>query len=232
MDLPALYPAVLDAAKVMVLKSVTRKKDYTPMLINMDFYLFHVINQLAGTVTVLNPIMRLLSQDAEYIFYLGVIVYWFTRIPKNRTMVIEALLSACLGMAISGLLGHLFYRDRPFVAHSVIQLIPHAANASFPSDHAVAAFSIAMAIWHFRKSIGKVWLILAACIAFSRIWTGVHYPSDVIAGAFIGILAASGVHLLLTKWKPAQNLLLKIVAIYDKIEQRVWPKPIQKEQSH
>jgi undecaprenyl-diphosphatase len=202
------------------------------MLMNMDFHLFQMINHLAGIVTVLNPIMRLLSQDAEYIFYLGVIVYWFTRIAKNRRMVTEALLSACLGMAISGLLGHLFYRDRPFVAHSVLQLIPHPANASFPSDHAVAAFSIAMAIWYFRKSAGKIWLILAACIAFSRIWTGVHYPSDVIAGTFIGILSASGVHLLLAKWKPAQTFLLKMVAIYEKIEQRVWSKPIRKEQSH
>lgn len=192
------------------------------MLQNIDFHVFHSINSLAGTLTLFNPLMRFLAEDAEYFFILGVIVYWFTRTDLNRRMVAEALISACLGLAISGILSDLFYRDRPFVSHPVLQLIKHAANASFPSDHSIAAFVIAMSIWIYRKRAGRVWLFLAACIGFSRIWDGVHYPTDVVGGAFIGILCAVSIHFLFSRWELAQKGLHGMIGLYEKAEQLVW----------
>ncbi len=145
---------------------IKKEREKMNMLSGIDFQLFQSINSLAGQVKFLNPLMSFLAQDAEYLFYLGIIIYWFTRTEENRRMVAEALISACVALGISGALGSLFYRDRPFVTHSVIQLIKHAANASFPSDHAIGAFVIAAAIWLFRRNEGKVWLALAASIAF------------------------------------------------------------------
>jgi undecaprenyl-diphosphatase len=191
-------------------------------LLQLDYQLFQTINSLAATASFLNPLMRFLAQDAEYFFYLGVVVYWFTRTQPNRRMIAEALISACIGLGFSGLLGHFFYRDRPFVTHTVIQLIKHPANASFPSDHAIGAFVIATTIWLFRKRDGQVWLALAACIAFSRIWTGVHYPSDVIAGAIIGIAAAASIHQLFARWIVAQKGLNAVIGLYEKMERKVW----------
>lgn len=193
------------------------------MLSGIDFQLFQSINSLAGQVKFLNPLMSFLAQDAEYLFYLGIIIYWFTRTEENRRMVAEALISACVALGISGALGSLFYRDRPFVTHSVIQLIKHAANASFPSDHAIGAFVIAAAIWLFRRNEGKVWLALAASIAFfSRVWCGVHYPSDVIAGGLIGFAAALAVHQLFAHWTPAGRILDLLIDTYEKLENKVW----------
>lgn len=197
------------------------------MLPQLDYQLFLIINHLAVSVAALNPLMRFLSQDAEYMFYIGVAVYWFIRTEANRRMVAEALLSACIALAVSGVIGHFFYRDRPFVTHPVLQLIPHAANASFPSDHAVGAFVIASAVWLFRKRDGKLWLLLATGIAFSRIWTGVHYPSDVIAGALIGIATAAGVHRLFAHWLPARKGLQVGIHLYEGLEHKIWPKRLQ-----
>jgi undecaprenyl-diphosphatase len=166
--------------------------------------------------------MRFLAQDAEYLFYLSVIVYWFTRIKSNRQMVAEALLSACAAIGIGGIISQFFYRDRPFVHHTVIQLIQHPANASFPSDHATGAFVIATAIWMYRKKDGIVWLVLAACIALSRIWTGVHYPLDVIAGAMIGTISAILVHRLFIRFTFPQKCLNVCMDIYEKVEQKIW----------
>lgn len=147
-----------------------------------DYQVFQYINHLAQIIPLFNPFMRFVSEDAEYLFYLGILIYWFTRNRGNRQMVAEALISACAAFGVGGILSQFFYRDRPFVHHSVIQLIQHPANASFPSDHALGAFVIATAIWLFRKRDGAAWLALGGLIALSRVWTGVHYPLDVIAG--------------------------------------------------
>jgi undecaprenyl-diphosphatase len=193
----------------------------------VDFHVFQMINQLGNDLSFLNPIMRFLASKAEYVFYLGVVVYWFTRQEANRRMVAQALLSACIALACSGILGHLFYRDRPFVTYSVIQLIPHPANASFPSDHATAAFVIATSIWISRRRDGKVWLVLAACIAFSRVWAGVHYPADVIGGAIIGIAAAVIVNQLCTHSPTALKYLKLLIHGYENVESKVWQRKVR-----
>ncbi|WP_409343129.1 undecaprenyl-diphosphatase [Paenibacillus sp. MBLB4367] len=190
---------------------------------SFDYSLFQSVNDLAGRFPVLDAVMRFLAQDAEYFFYLGVVLYWFTRSETNRKMVVQAGMSACSAFGIGMLLSHLFYRDRPFVAHHVQQLIDHAANASLPSDHAIGSFVIAASIWLYRKRDGSVWLLLAACIAFSRIWTGVHYPLDVAAGAGIGVLAAVGAHGLFVKSGLLRKWMTAGIAFYERAERRVWP---------
>lgn len=192
------------------------------ILSSLDFNLFKLINDLAGTFTLINPLMRFLAADAEYLFYISIIVYWLTRIQQNRKMVIESLLSACAALGISGIIAHFYYRDRPFITHTVYQLIKHPANASFPSDHATGAFVIATAIWLFRKRDGIVWIFIAACIAVSRIWTGVHYPSDVIVGAFIGAITAFAIHQLFAKSLHARRLLDNSLSIYEHLEKKIW----------
>jgi undecaprenyl-diphosphatase len=191
---------------------------------NWDYNLFKMINDLAGTLTFFNPIMRFLAADAEYLFFLAMVVYWFIRTKQNRTMVAQALISACVALGINGIIAHFFYRNRPFMTHPVIQLIKHPANASFPSDHAAGAFVIALAIWLFRKKDGGIWLGLAACIALSRVWTGVHYPTDVIVGASIGMITAWGIHQLFAKWGFAQRMLDSLIHFYEVLEQKVWKK--------
>ncbi|MEC0248925.1 undecaprenyl-diphosphatase [Paenibacillus chitinolyticus] len=192
-----------------------------------DYTLFQNINQLAGMGTFLNPVMRFLAQDAEYLFYLGILFYWFTRSRSNRKMSILALVSACVGLGVSGIIGQVFYRDRPFVTHEVYQLIGHAANASFPSDHATGAFVIAASIWLYRKKEGTVWLLLALGVAFSRVWTGVHYPGDVLAGALLGTVSATAVYLSVKHWAFADKWLEAGIRLYEKLEERVWPKKTQ-----
>jgi undecaprenyl-diphosphatase len=189
-----------------------------------DYYVFQIINGFAETYSYLNLIMKLLSEDAEYLFYAAVIIYWFTRSYDNRRMVFEALFSAIVAMSVSSLIGLLYYRDRPFVTHQVLQMIKHAANGSFPSDHAIGAFVIATSIYLFRRKHGVVWLFLAAMIAFSRVWNGVHYPLDVIAGAAIGIISALLVYQLFNQSSFARKSLDHSIGIYEKWEQKVWAK--------
>ncbi|MGG1556468.1 undecaprenyl-diphosphatase [Paenibacillus ferrarius] len=193
----------------------------------IDYHVFQAINQLGNNYSVLNPLMKILASKAEYVFYVGVVVYWFTRQEKHRRMVAQSLFSATIALAISGILGHFFYRDRPFVTHAVLQLIPHSANASFPSDHATAAFVIATSIWIFSRRSGYIWFLLAASIAFSRIWTGVHYPSDIISGAVIGVLTALLVNQFFLRSEKALKFLKVLIHGYEIVESKVWRKKIR-----
>jgi undecaprenyl-diphosphatase len=192
------------------------------MFLQTDYHIFQFIDHLAKSDAVFNPLMEFLAQDAEYLFFVGILIYWFFRTKSNRRMVAEGLISACIALGINGLIGLLVYRDRPFVHHHVIQLIHHVANASFPRDHAAGAFVIATSIWIWRKRDGWIWLIVAAGIAISRVWTGVHYPSDVLAGMIIGIATAFIIHTLMHSWKLADRTIGKLIGYYEKIEGKVW----------
>ncbi|MGZ4160742.1 MAG: undecaprenyl-diphosphatase [Neobacillus sp.] len=194
------------------------------MLSHLDYFVFQSINHLAVTDKFLNPLIELVAEKAEYLFFAAILFYWFFQKSQNRKMVVEACLSACVALGINVLLGMFFYRDRPFVAHHVNWLIPHVKNASFPSDHATAAFVIATAIWIWRKRDGWIWLFLAAGIALSRVWTGVHYPLDVIAGMIIGVGTALAIHNSLIRWEILNKFAMYLIDIYEKVETVVWKR--------
>lgn len=91
-----------------------------------------------------------------------------------------------LGIADSSLVKALIARARPH--HDSLVAVPH--THSFPSGHATSAFAAATVL-AWCEPRGRVWFyVLAAAIAFSRVYLGVHWPSDVLAGALLGIATA------------------------------------------
>ena len=104
-------------------------------------------------------------------------------------------------------------RPRPFVAHphDTILLVARSSEPSFPSDHAVAAFAIAFSIAFVGKRMGAAFLAAATLIALSRVIAGLHYPSDVLGGAAIGLLSAFIVMRLASDYlTPVVKLLSRI----------------------
>jgi len=100
-------------------------------------------------------------------------------------------LTGGLGVAIYTLLKHLFVRERPFITHAAIDRRAAPLDRySFPSGHTLHAVSFAwQASAHFPELAWVLWP-LAALIAASRVVLGLHYPSDVLAGAAIGAALA------------------------------------------
>ena len=85
-----------------------------------------------------------------------------------------------------------FSRQRPFAIFKEVSCIVHPLDRySFPSGHAAAAFVLLGTVGVFYSHMFLPFLLLAILIAFSRIYVGVHYPSDVLAGALLGILCAA-----------------------------------------
>lgn len=84
-------------------------------------------------------------------------------------------------------------RPRPFDRYPEPDtLVPHPPDASFPSGHASTSFAAATMLSLAFPPLAPALLVLAAAVAFSRVYVGVHYPLDVLAGAVLGALVAFG----------------------------------------
>lgn len=119
------------------------------------------------------------------------------------------------GLILCGLFGnillkHLAARSRPcWINTTIDMLIKIPTDYSFPSGHSMASFASAVVLLQYDKRVGIPAIILAALIAFSRLYLYVHFPSDVIVGTLLGILfgflAPRIVNNIYSKWKNKQT---------------------------
>lgn len=105
------------------------------------------------------------------------------------------LLAALFNFLEVRLLKFLSGRPRPFFTLDVrLPLsVDQLRDGSFPSGHALTTFTLAILLGHHFPKTRWPALLLAALVSGSRVYTGVHYPSDVICGAVLGWLTASGI---------------------------------------
>ncbi|ASI78134.1 undecaprenyl-diphosphatase [Bacillus cereus group sp. Bc002] len=185
---------------------------------NID--IFRALNDLGKQYSFLNPAIVFLAEYMVYIFALIILAYWFTGSRKSRMMVIQAMVAFVIAEVIGKIAGKFHLNYQPFaVLPDVNKLVDHAVDNSFPSDHTILFFSICFSFWLVRKKTGWLWLILALCIAISRIWVGVHYPFDVAVGALIGCISAVISYWLVPKFSFIRQLLTQ----YERVEKQVLP---------
>lgn len=143
---------------------------------------------------------------------------WFqNRSRTNRRVVVSAGFTFILAELIGKIAGIFYSNQRPFAEMSHVNLlIQKEVNNSFPSDHTIFIFSVCLIFWLFHKR-HVYWLIIACAVGFSRIWVGVHYPFDVLAGAVIACLTAVAVVYL----PICQRSVNAILSCYEWLEQKV-----------
>jgi undecaprenyl-diphosphatase len=161
----------------------------------MDWSLLHSMNDfLFRHDAVEDPLLFYVNaSEALFIATLAVVflaAYGQRHIAWRRAAV-AAVLGAGLALAVGKVVSELVDRSRPFVADTHVHLFSgHAADPGFPSDHATAAFAIATAIALRKRGWGVFALLAATVLSLGRVALGVHYPSDVLAGAALGAAAA------------------------------------------
>jgi undecaprenyl-diphosphatase len=192
----------------------------------VDWAIIHDLNELMRTQDVLEDSVVVFASAAAAVYAAATIALWFLTRPAGvqrlRLACTAALGSAALGLLANQLIGQVWFRERPYVEHprSLVLFTPASHDASFPSDHATAAFAIAVAVFCFHRRIGAVFLVAAAAIAVSRVLLGMHYPTDVLAGALTGTTAALVVCTL------GRPILVRVTALgarlTDPLLQRAW----------
>ncbi len=151
--------------------------------------LFFMIFNLNGKSALLDKLMVFGADQVIYILILFIFILGFKGGIKEK----KAFLLILLGVPVAILLIkgiHLFFfENRPFVTYHFTPFIKEAAGASFPSRHATISSVIAFSYIYFKSSWSLPFLFTAAWIGLSRIYTGVHYPIDIVGGTFVGIAA-------------------------------------------
>lgn len=148
--------------------------------------------------------------SAEYLPYFLVLGFFVLlwKLYKKRERIfffIQTLLIAILSRGIvTELIRFLWHRSRPFIALNFTPLIPEDQTWGFPSGHATFFFGLAIAVYFMNRKWGVLFIMLAALNAVARVYVGVHWSTDVIAGAAIGIISGYIIHGFL---KSQRNLL-------------------------
>ncbi|EJR63268.1 hypothetical protein IIO_02365 [Bacillus cereus VD115] len=184
----------------------------------MNYTVFQWINNLAGTSTLLDKVMIVITNSAAYVAILFMLILWFNNGKRENAIrkqytVLYTTLSVSIALLVNVLIHAVYYHPRPFVSHDVHQLVPHAADSSFVSDHSVLVFSIACVFMLRGEKLKYVALIWAVLVGISRLYVGVHFPLDVIGAAVITIITSS---LLLQNkriFEPIAKLVFKMYAL-------------------
>ena len=129
---------------------------------------------------------------------------------KTRKAGVCMAIALALGALVANVtLKPLVARVRPYAVQTDVSLlIPPPQDASFPSGHTTSSFAAATALFLHHKKFGAAALGLAGLIGLSRLYLYVHYPTDVLAGALIGVLAAICARALLRRVWP-QNTAMR-----------------------
>ena len=163
----------------------------------MNEALLDLINGPAGNSSILDSLARFAAEDLLFVLcgLLALAGCW--EIAHRRQRAIEigaiALVATAVAIAIAFALGMAWFEARPFVADAdTVRLIPHGADASFPSDHAAVAAAVATVGALAWRRFGPIFIAMAVIIGIARVYVGVHYPLDIVAGWAIGASTALG----------------------------------------
>ena len=180
----------------------------------MDYNLYQDINGLSGN-SFFDSVFKLLATDLVAVLCVLValifLIPWSSRRQERRSGAVLGTFSAALALLIAQPIAHSVNRLRPYLAHPAHShlLIARSPDPSFPSDHAAGAFALAFGVWLYDRTLGTILMVVGAVLAFSRVYIGTHYPSDVVAGALLGAAVATGLYLL-----PPTRRLVEFVATH------------------
>ncbi|WP_217994666.1 phosphatase PAP2 family protein [Alicyclobacillus kakegawensis] len=111
----------------------------------------------------------------------------------------SAIAAAVLARVMNEWVTRVFWRPRPFERLPFLPLLAHERGGSFPSNHATGAFALAVSMAGV-PGVGLILFVLAVLLAISRVYVGLHYPTDVLAGALHGTFVAVVVSTAVSVW--------------------------------
>ncbi len=193
---------------------------------SFDLTVFKLINE-KWSVNALDPFFAAVAiYGREYFWVPVVLLMWILGSAFNNEKAKKGalmLIIVFIAIIIIGLsLKAVYYRPRPFLNPLLSSidhiLIPKDLDSSFPSGHALIVAGGAVAAFLFlRKRYSIPLVIEAALVSYSRVYVGVHYPTDVIAGVVLGAAIAFIICSILLNSKYFNKLYELVDNIYRKI---------------
>jgi len=171
---------------------------------------FRDVNDFAKDTSWLHGVLADYANYGVVLFGVLLVIGFFWARSRSDLRGVAAALWALVGMAIAialnQLIIHAVDEPRPFASlPNVLLLVHHANDPGFPSDHSVMAGAVAAGLFFVRKALGWITAAAAVLIAFARVYVGVHFPQDVLAGLALGVVVVA------LSWLLVRPLLLRAV---------------------
>jgi undecaprenyl-diphosphatase len=172
----------------------------------LDTDIFQFIHAFAGRSILADNVAVLAARYVPYLLVIGFFMLLMD-VRGARRRVFFFAQTAIIALVSRGVIVEtirFFYdRPRPFEQLGFEPLISQSAlEPSFPSGHAAFFFGLAIAVWQVSRMWGIWYLAAAALNGIARVFSGVHWPLDVAAGALIGIIAAVCVAVFMRRYYP------------------------------
>ena len=173
---------------------------------NWEFFVLYFLQQLH------NPVM-----DSVMVFFtkmgnicmpwlaIAAVMLCFKKLRPCGIAIILSLL--CKELLGNMLLKNLVARQRPcWIDTTIPLLVSSPSSFSFPSGHTFDGFAASVSVFLYNKKLGIAAIVVAAIIAFSRLYLFVHFPTDVLASVVLGTFVAVVVHHFVEKYR-GKNIL-------------------------
>lgn len=126
-----------------------------------------------------------------WFLFLGLGILWIIDGKIKKEQVIHALFACFFAWVIAAIIKHFFPTTRPFLINGGdVDVLMRPSNGAFPSEHTTIAFALAVTVYMHDRKVGWFFLTCALIIGIARIVANVHYPVDILGGAFLGTLVA------------------------------------------
>lgn len=143
----------------------------------------------------LQAFLTALSVSGNYgLLWLGLaLVLWVGGSTNGRGMIVMIPLVIYSTLAVNFIIKSILKKERPALDEPGLEpLVDVPSSKSFPSSHAAMSFAAATVFVYFRPSLWPLFYSLAFLVSWSRVYVGVHFPSDVLAGMMIGLASGCG----------------------------------------
>lgn len=126
-----------------------------------------------------------------WFLFAGLGILWVIDGKIKKEQVVHALFACLFAWTIAALIKHFFPTLRPFIINGKgIDVLIRPTDGAFPSEHTVIAFALAVTIFMHDRRVGWIFLASALLIGIARVLANVHYPIDIVGGAFLGTIVA------------------------------------------
>jgi undecaprenyl-diphosphatase len=145
---------------------------------------------LQGVMGERTPLMNYYFVEFSFLFTVPVLIVLVTLfLLKERKLIIPWWIASITTLAFSLMLKYMLARDRPFVAYpELFTALATEAAYSFPSARTAVIFAALPIMSKYQPRFFPFWFFLAVVVAYSRVYLGVHYMSDIFGGMLIGYI--------------------------------------------
>ena len=198
-------------APILTMSPALAAPSHIRTVTTVDAGWYRAVTSFAQQTAWLHEPMHLYSGGGIVLLGLLAVAAWWTARARADPSSIAAVAWLGVGSIVSVgaglLLKNVFQESRPCQAIHVatVEACPGGTDYSFPSDHTTFAVALAVGLWLVNRKLGIIALALAALEGFDRVYTGQHYPHDVIAAALLGAVV------MLLGWPLARGALTRLV---------------------